>query len=168
MFKKILCTLMMVLPLAVMAQNVKIGIVDVDAVVSSLPEFVEAQKQLKDINDKYEAEAKKLSDEMNKKLQEYQQLKDDALPAVRQRMEADLQDNNSKFEQFYQLAQQDIQKKQQELLTPIIEKVRLAIQSVGQEGNYTLIESYQPDLLLYYQAPAVDITAEVKAKLGVQ
>lgn len=166
MLKKILIAFVVAIPFLASAQNVKIGLVNLEDVINALPEYADAQKQVKDASDKYEAEAKKLTDEMNAKMQEYQQLKDDALPATRQRMESELQDGSEKIQQFYQLAQQDIQRMNQELMQPILGKVNNAIQSVGQEGGYTLVMPLDPTLILYYSAAASDITEQVKAKLA--
>ena len=51
---------------------------------------------------------------------------------------------------------------------PIQQKIQQAVESVGREGNYSLIQMYDPQLTLYYASPVEDITSVVKAKLGVK
>ena len=70
------------------------------------------------------------------------------------------------MQQFQQTAEQELAKVQQELMAPIEKKVQDAISSVGQEGNYSMIQ--MAGLMLYYAALVVDITPDVKAKLGVK
>ena len=63
---------------------------------------------------------------------------------------------------------QDLNKMQSDLYGPIQQKIAQAIESVGREGNYSLIQMYDPQLVLYHAAPVEDVTPAVKAKLGVQ
>lgn len=70
--------------------------------------------------------------------------------------------------QFEQNAMQDLNKMNQELMAPIVQKIRSAIESVGKEGSYSLIQDKSPQLTIYFASPVVDITPEVKAKLGLK
>ena len=63
---------------------------------------------------------------------------------------------------------QDLQKMQAELMAPIQQKISQAVESVGREGNYSLIQIYSPQLTLYRAEPVEDVTPAVKAKLGVK
>ncbi len=42
-----------------------------------------------------------------------------------------------------------------------------AIKAVGQEGGYTFVFPNEQSLILYQGADVVNITADVKAKLGI-
>ena len=53
-------------------------------------------------------------------------------------------------------------------MAPIVAKIHTAVESVGKEGGYTLIQPLDQQLVLYYQEPCSDITSLVKAKLGLQ
>ena len=87
--------------------------------------------------------------------------------AIKERKTREFSDYQQKIQQFEQNAMQDLQKMQNELMAPVIAKVRNAVESVGREGGYTLIQVKEPQLILYYQDPCVDITNEVKTKLGL-
>ncbi len=52
-----------------------------------------------------------------------------------------------------------MQKKQQDLAAPIIEKIKKLITEIGKEKSYTLILENNPSLL--YLAPETDFTNEV-------
>lgn len=168
MLKKIVLAVALALPMIASAQTVKIGIVDTNAVIASLPETTAAQSELEQRQKGYEEEYKKLGEEMNRRLDEFKKLDDKTLPAIRENKARDLQDYQQKIEEFERSASTDLQKLQNDLMAPILQKVRQAIESVGKEGNYTLITDRNPQVILYFAAPAVDITNDVKAKLGVK
>ena len=54
------------------------------------------------------------------------------------------------------------------LMAPIFEKATKAIESVGKEGSYTLVQALDPQQTFYYSSPAEDITPLVKTKLGLK
>ena len=63
---------------------------------------------------------------------------------------------------------EDLQKKQGELMQPVIAKVRNAIESVGKENGFSLIQDNASQVTLYFAAPVEDVTPLVKAKLGLK
>lgn len=166
MLKKILLAVLVALPMMVSAQTVKIGLVDTQSVMTALPAYTEAQTTLETIAKKYEDESKKLQAELQRLYEEYQTMGQDALPAIKERKEQDIMACEQKMQSFSQRAREDLQKQQEALMSPIIANVQSAIQSVGKEGGYTLIQEL--GAVYYYGTPAEDITATVKAKLGVK
>ncbi|MDE6793780.1 MAG: OmpH family outer membrane protein, partial [Muribaculaceae bacterium] len=97
-----------------------------------------------------------------------QNMSQDELPAIRERKTRELADYQSKLEQFSGEAQQHLQNMYQELMAPVLQKVQTAIQAVGKEGGYSLIQDKNPQLIYYFDAPVVDITNDVKAKMGIK
>ena len=77
----------------------------------------------------------------------------------------DIQDFETRIQQFNQEAQTAIQKEQQAQMQPIQQKVLDAIESVGKENNFTVIQ--EKEVFLFYAAPAEDITPLVRKKLGI-
>lgn len=165
MFKRILLAVLVALPMMLSAQTVKIGLVDAQGVLTSLPAFKEAQVALDGMTKKYEEESKKLQTELQRLYEDYQAMSQDELPAIRERKEQDIVATQQKVESFNMKAREDLQKQQESLIAPIMTNVQNAIQSVGKEGGYTIIQDINS--VYYYGAPAEDITAAVKAKLGV-
>ena len=85
--------------------------------------------------------------------------------AVRKLKEKELNDLNTRLQEFNQVAQQELQKKEQELMEPIIKKANEAITEVSKAGGYTVI--FETGQMIYFdEAQVKDITPEVKAKLG--
>lgn len=168
MIKKFLLAIALICPMLLSAQTVKIGLVDFTAIMEGMPETAAARTQVKEVTDKYEAEFKKLTEEFNRMATEYQNMSPDELPAIKERKTRELSDYQQKIQQFEQTAMQDIQKMQGELMAPVQQKVSQAVESVGREGGYSLIQIYEPALTLFYADPVVNITDAVKAKLGIK
>lgn len=168
MFKKILLIAAMVFPMLAAAQNVKIGLVDTNAVLSAMPETTAAQTKLQDTSKKYDDDYQKLGQEMQRLYEELQKMDEKELPAIRDRKVREFQDYQTKLQQFEQAAAQDLQKLQEQLMSPIIAKVRSAIEAVGKEGNFTIVYDNNPQLILYHGTGAEDITPLVKAKLNLK
>ncbi|MDE6290597.1 MAG: OmpH family outer membrane protein, partial [Muribaculaceae bacterium] len=145
-----------------------IGLVDFGSILQAMPETTAAQNQLKEVSDKYDAEYKKLGEEMNRLVTEYQNMAENELPAIKERKTRELSDYQQKLQQFEQTAMKDLQDMNNNLMAPIQQKIVQAIESVGREGSFSLIQMYDPQLTLYHAAPVEDITPTVKAKLGVK
>ena len=100
--------------------------------------------------------------------EQIQQMSEDEPAAIKERKTRDFADKQQKIQQFLQTADQDIQKLQSDLMAPTVAQIHTAVESVGKEGGYTLIQPLDQQLVLYYQEPCSDITSLVKAKLGLQ
>ena len=155
----------MVLPLGVVAQEVKIAFVNTQEVFMAMPEVSDMESQMADLNEKYRAELKSMQDEYQKKYSDFIAQQDSLTENIKLRRMQEIQDIQGRMDNFVQVAQQDVQKKQQELLQPIQEKLQDAITKVGDENGYTYI--IDPAALLYRGANAIDATSFVRAKLGL-
>ena len=166
MFKKLIIAVAfaIALPLAMSAQ--KFGVVDVDAILPNLPEFKSVQEQLEKASQNYQQEFSKLQEEFDKKFAEYQALDATTPASIKERRESELQELGTKIDQFRNTAAQDLQRQQQTLMAPVQQKVIDALNSVGQEGSYTFI--FQTGQAAYQGKDVIDVTADVKAKLGIQ
>ena len=169
MLKKILLAVAIALPMfGASAQTVKIGLVDTNTIVQAMPETTEAQTKLADASKKYEDEYARLGEEMKRLYDEINNMKPDELQAIKDRKTREFTDQQQKVQQFEQQAQQDLAKMQQELMAPIFAKLKTAVEAVGREGGFSLIQDNNPQLTLYYGAPTEDIPPTVKAKLGIK
>ncbi len=168
MIKKVLLAIALICPMLLSAQTLKIGLVDFGSVLQAMPETTAAQNQIKEVSDKYQAEYQKLGEEMNRLMEEYQKMAENELPAIKERKTRELSDYQQKIQAFEQNAMNDINKMQNDLMGPIQQKIAQAVESVGREGNFSLIQIYDPQLVLYRAEPVEDITPLVKAKLGIK
>ena len=144
----------------------KIGYINTDEIITNMKETHDAYTQLESYAKDLQAQAETIQVEFNNKYQEFQKGYDTMSDAVKQLKEKELTDLNTRIQEFQQVAQQDLQNKENELLAPIYEKVKNTIDEVAKAGGYTLI---LPGGALIYVDPAQvkDIASEVKAKLGI-
>lgn len=168
MIKKILLIVAMAFPMLLSAQTIKVGLVDLNDVLQAMPETTAANTKLQEVQKQYEDEFTKLQTEYERLINEYQNMGENELPAIRERKARELADYQQKGEAFQQSAAQHLQQMQSELMSPIVTKINQAIESVGKEGNYSLIQAKEPQTVLYFASPVVDITGDVKAKLGLK
>lgn len=145
----------------------KIGRINSQDVVVNMAEFKEAQTQIEALAKDLQAQAETIQVEMNNKLQEYQKGAETMTDAVRQLKEKELNDLNTRLQEFNQIAQQELQKKEQELMEPIIKKANEAISEVAKAGGYTVIME-SGSMVYFDEANVKDISPEVKAKLGIK
>ena len=164
--KKLIVFLMMVLPLGAFAQDVKIAFVNTQEVITAMPELAAMEKQMTEINENYKKELKQMQDEYQKKYSDYIAQQDSLTENIKLRRMQEIQDIQERINNFLQVAEQDVQKKQQELFTPIQQKVQTTIKAVGDEKGYMYI--IDPSVLLYKGTSAVDATPFVKTKLGLK
>ena len=143
----------------------KIGRISSQDVVINMAEFKQAQTQIETLAKDLQAQAETIQVEMNNKLQEYQKGAETMTDAVRQLKEKELNDLNTRLQEFNQIAQQELQKKEQELMEPIIKKANEAISEVAKAGGYAVIME-SGSMVYFDEASVKDITPEVKTKLG--
>ncbi len=165
MIKKFLLAVAFAIPMLVSAQTLKIGVVDTSSIMQAMPDTKTAETKLADTSKKYESEYAKLREEYAREAEEFQKLTDADPQTTRERKAQKLAEMQEKIMAFEQTASQDLQKIQQELMAPIVTKIKSAIESVGKENGYSIIE--ESSALIYYGAPVEDITPKVKAKLGL-
>lgn len=140
----------------------KIAHVDVSEIMTKLPAMLEAQKQLDKLSQTYQADYKTMGDEYQAKLKKYDSEAStvtDAMNAERQKEVADME---KRIQDFGQTAQKELQTKEADLMKPIEEKVKLAIQKVGKAKGFQYVLN-SAGLLL---ADGPNLTADIKKELG--
>lgn len=166
MLKKLLFVAALIFPMLAGAQTIKVGVVDTQSIFGGMPETAAAQTKLNEVQKKYQDEFARLEAEYTRLIEDFQKMGQDELPAIRERKTREITDYQTKMQQFEQTAGQDIQQQQQMLMQPIMQKIKDAIDAVGREGGYSIVQ--EKEALLYFAAPVEDITAQVKSKLGVK
>ena len=137
--KKLIITMMLVLPMAVSAQ--KFGHINTQELFTQMPEVNQVKLKMDTINSQYENQLASMNDEIQKKYQDYQANEATMVEAVKQI-------------------------RQQELLAPIHEKMAKAIKAVGEREGYTYI--FDSAAMVHIGADAKDVTPAVKKELGIK
>lgn len=168
MLKKIAFAIVMfTLPLGAMAQA-KFAHMNSQEIITVMPEFIQAQSDLDAMSKQYQTEMERTEAEMNKKYQEFLQQADSLPKNIAERRQKELQDMAQRQQQFQQEAYQSMQKAQQDALTPIYQKLDEAVQAVGKAEGVIYIFDLSRTPVAYVSAQSVDVTAKVKAQLGIK
>ncbi|OQY00193.1 MAG: hypothetical protein B6I24_00270 [Bacteroidetes bacterium 4572_128] len=112
-------------------------------------------------------DSKTMQGELQNKYQSYVAEKANLTDLIRQTKEQELQDLQQRIQTFQGTAQQELQKKEMELLKPIIQKAQDAIKEVGKENGFTYIYDIGTGAIVYYSEESIDILPMVKKKLGI-
>jgi outer membrane protein len=124
--------------------------------------YAKIQNEVKTYQSQYQA----MQTEYEQKSQDYQTNLPNMSELIKKTKEAELQDLQQRMEKFQTSAQEALQKKQTELLQPIIDKAKKAIEAVGKEQGYTYIFDSALGSLLYLGG-GEDIMPLVKKKLNI-
>ena len=162
--KKIIITLLLIAPMALSAQ--KFGHINTQELFTQMPEVAVVKLKMDTIQGQYEAQLASMNEEIQKKMQDYQAQEATMADAVKQIRQQELQEMNQRIQLFYQTAEQDIQKKQQELLMPVHERMAKAIKAVGEREAYTYI--FDSAAMVHIGDDAKDVTPAVKKELGIK
>ncbi len=146
--------------------NAKIGYIDSNKILSEMPETDSLQKELKNYADYLDQQMQTMGQEYQKKVQDYQQNVAGMSDLIRQTKEKEITDLQQRIQAFQASADKDLQDKQQELFSPLIQRVKDAITAVGKENSYNYILDVGTGAVVYYEGD--DVSALVKKKLGVK
>ena len=165
--KKLFILLGVVLGISTVSAQ-KFARVNVQDIVVAMPEFEEAQKNLeafgKDLNEQME----QIQVEFNNKLADFQKNQATMAASVKQMRQQELEQLQQRFSEFQQIAQQDFQKKQAELIEPVQKKAQEAVNKVAKANGYIVVFDVSvPSLAYIDEAQTTDIAPLVKKELGI-
>jgi outer membrane protein len=136
--------------------------VDVNEIISKMPAMLDAQKQLEKLSATYDAEYKTMAEEYTNKMKKYEQEANTVGDAVNQTRQAEMQDLVKRITDYRDNAQKELQKKESDLVKPLMDKIKASIQKVGKAKGYQYVLNVA-DLLL---SDGPDLTADIKKDLG--
>ena len=166
MNKKLIAILFLMAPLSIFAQ--KFGHLNSADIIQVMPEYTAAQTELQKLEKQYSDELKMMETELSKKSEEYEAQKA-TLPAnIQQRREQELQELYGKMQQYYQTSQQELAQASQEKMAALTEKITKAIKEVGVAGGFLYIFDTASGIPYISETLSTDVTAQVKAKLGIK
>jgi outer membrane protein len=154
--------------LSVSAQSkAKFGHVDFASLYAAMPGQDSVQANFEQYAQSLQETFVQMQNEYQTKLQDYQANMATMSNLIRQNKEREIMDIQTRMENFRTQAEEDLQQKELELTSPIIEKARAAVNDVAKENGYTYIFNSAEGMLLYSD-PSDDILPLVKKKLGIQ
>ena len=162
---KISCSL---LTFGFTSQAQKFGHINYEELVAAMPERDEAQKTLEKEYNEMKSILESMSVEFNKKLLASQSA--DTLSETGKKMLAqELQDMQTRIEQYQRNGEQHLAQRQQELLEPLLDKAEKAIKAVAtKEGFLYIFDVSTGSQVLFFSDKSIDIMPLVKKELGIQ
>lgn len=148
----------------------KFGRVNMQELVSVMPETQKMQLDLETLAKELEEALEGITVELQNKFQEYQKGLETMSSAIREHKETELQQLETRRNEFSQSAQRDYQQKQGELFQPIHNKAKEAVSKISKAGGYLAIfdTSAGNNTMAYIdESTVVDILPLVKADLGI-
>jgi outer membrane protein len=151
-------------------QEAKFGHINLQSLIQMMPERAAAEteynKQVKEMSEELDAQQK----ELQRKYEDYISKRDSLSEIVRSAKETEIQDMQQRIQNFNQVAQQQLQQKQSEMLKPIFEKAQKAVSDVGKEKGLFYVFDISGELgtVLYHSNESLDILPLVKTKLGLK
>lgn len=165
----ILSTLVLFLSFVSFGQSKgKLGHLNSNELLEIMPEKATAEKTIQDYAKQMETQLLEMQTELEKKYNDYTANQATFSEIVKKTKEDELMSMQQRIQTFQQTAQQDLQKKESELLKPIIEKAQKAIGDVAKENGYSYVFDTGTGSLLYWPKDSDDLLPLVKTKLGIK
>ena len=166
MIKKIAVIIFCSMALSLVAQESKFGHVNSVEILSQMPEQTTIEKTINELNTQWDQEITKLRDEYYAKIKEYQEkLKTNMPESIKTARQGEIADLEKRITALQKTANTDLQKRQQDLFAPVIERVKKAIDEVGIENDYLYIFDLSTQSIIFKSPKSNDLTPLVKKKI---
>lgn len=155
-------------------QDLKIGYVDPQAILTKMPEMKAVQQRLQNFMEKKRKEFASKQKNYQQQVAEYQKKESVISEDAKQKEEERLGKLGAELQQYQTKLQREVQKKQEELVGPLLDQIDTAIGNVADEMGLTYVlntTTSQGDVIILYASDEAqkkyDITEQVMAELGM-
>jgi outer membrane protein len=145
----------------------KLGYIDSNELLQIMPGRDSAKTVLEGYAKELENQIRSMYTEYQTKEQEFIANEKNYTELIKNTKRKDLLDLQQRIQDFQESAQTELQAKEQELLMPIIDKAKKAIEEVAKENGYTYVFDSGAGMLLYFEKTD-DILPLVKKKIGIK
>ncbi|MET6991487.1 OmpH family outer membrane protein [Sediminicola arcticus] len=143
----------------------KVAHINVEQLLSQMPEMIKAQAELKKLQETYRADIEGSMTALKNKYTQYSNESASKTPEENEKRALELQGFDKNIKEAEQAAYQELQKKQGELMGPITEKAKVAIEKVAATLGYDYVmDATQGGGLIV--AKGKDLLSDVKKQLG--
>ena len=148
---------------AIGTQSQKIAYINQSEIIVIMPEYRNMQNALQQLQNQFQNDLDLMRTEYEKKYQAFMNESDNLPESIKTRRVQEILDLEQRVVAYSESAQQKLQERYNELLSPIQEKIRHAIQAVGAENGFTSI--LDGSTLLFISPDMIDATPLVQKKL---
>ena len=151
---------------SMVSAQAKVAHIDTQKLISEMPAMKSAQNELKKLQQTYESQIRTAYNEFEAKRKQYAAEANTKTDEENQKRSVEIQGMRDNILKYEQNAQQELAKKQENLLKPIMDQARTAIQKVARAKGYQyVIDSTTGSGLILADGP--DLLGPVKKELGM-
>ncbi len=152
---------------SIQAQTLKFGHINSTQLLTMMPETKVADSTLQKFGASLESQLKTMTAEYQNKVGDYRASEPTMAEPIKEAKAKEINDLEQRIQDFQDSAQQSLQKKKEEIYSPIIKKAEDAIKGIAKEKAYSYIFDTSVGVVLYAQ-DSDDIMPLVKTKLGLK
>lgn len=168
MKKAILLSLLFV-ACAFTASAQKFALIDMEFILKNIPAYEQANTQLSQVSEKYQKEVEAKAKEAEALYKDYQKVSS-SLSATQKTLKEEgivaKEKEAAELRKKYFGPEGEMAKMQQELITPLQDKVYEAVKQVAEQNGYAVIVDRASAESIIFASPRIDVSNEVLAKLG--
>jgi len=159
---------MAIVSMAVALQAQKFGHVTSETLLMAMPEYDSARVKMEALRQQYSDELDQIQVEINKKIEAFNQAESTMSDLIKEAKASEIQEMQTRLQNFSQTANQDLQQQQMQLIQPVMDKARAAIDAVAKEHGLIYVFDLSQGNPIYTSEESLDMEPLVKAKLGLK
>ena len=148
--------------------QVKIGYINFGEVIREMPEAKTVQTQLDAYQKTFVDELTTMNNTFQTEAKAFQASQSTMTDAARSAKQGELQDMQKRLQDFQTDAQQKVEAKSNELIKPLSDKAKAAVNDVAKEKGYTYVFDTSQGAPLIVMPDGDDLLPSVKVKLGLK
>ena len=166
-FKTLLIAVALILGATSFASaQTKVAHIATQELIEQMPSYTAAMNQLEKLQKTYDTEIKDLVTEAQNTMKRYESEAQTKTDEENQKRALELQQTQRSIGEYRQNAVQELQKKEMELLKPVLEKARTTIQKVARTKGYDYVLDSTTGTGVI-MADGYDLMPDVKKELGI-
>lgn len=161
----------MALFLAVGMQAQKFAYIDTEKILSQIPEYQEAQKQLDALSEQWQKQAEQKFEAIDKMYKDFQAEEILLTESMKNKREEEIVIKEAEARDFQKSkfgVDGELFKKRKELIKPIQEKLYNAVKETANVGKYSVIFDKASAATMVYSNPKYDKSEDVLRRMGIK
>jgi outer membrane protein len=152
------------IPLALDAQTPRIAYIDSQAILMEAPGASEAQMEFQRQIEEYQREIQRMGEDLEELINRYQQQQGALSQQAREGREEEIRQREMDYHQRVEAMELQIDRRREELVGPILDRMSDAIEEIRAEGEYAMIFDVASRSIIAAD-PALDLTDQVIQRL---
>ena len=161
----ILTLLLVLTPMWAGAADFKVGVVDSNDILAKSAEGKRVQSTLKRKRDELGKDLQRQEKEIGRMVDDFKKQVSVMKDAAKKQREAELQKRAGDFQRRVADADKQMSQLEQKEMQPLLNKLKVAVESVARENKLDMVLDRRSSGLLYI-TPSLDITEKVRSRFG--